>query len=108
MPPKILVCLTCPAMTACVTPASFSRLMQVPSWPSEIQWIGGAVARGGVVQLGERLFLGGDDRDVVPLRARRVEHEERKPAVAGDQAQRMRRIPSGDELLGAPASAAAG
>ena len=37
MPPKILVCLTCPAMTACVTPASFSRRMHVPSWPSEIQ-----------------------------------------------------------------------
>ena len=41
MPPaKIFVCLTCPAITACVTPASFSTLMHVPSWPSEIQWIG--------------------------------------------------------------------
>ena len=34
-----LVCLTCPAITAWVTPASFSRLMQVPSWPSETQWM---------------------------------------------------------------------
>jgi len=28
---------TCPAMTACDTPAFFSRLIQVPSWPSETQ-----------------------------------------------------------------------
>jgi hypothetical protein len=39
MPPKIFTCLTWPAITARVTPASLSRLMQVPSWPIEIQWM---------------------------------------------------------------------
>jgi hypothetical protein len=36
-PAKIFVCFTCPAITAWVTPALFSTLMQVPSCPSEIQ-----------------------------------------------------------------------
>ena len=34
---KSLTCLTCPAMTASVTPAAFSVLMHVPSWPSGTQ-----------------------------------------------------------------------
>ena len=38
MPEKILTCLTCPAITAWVTPAAFRILMHVPSWPSETQW----------------------------------------------------------------------
>ena len=48
MSEKSLVCLTWPAMTAWVTPARFSRSMQVPSWPSDIQWTaaGGRAARG--------------------------------------------------------------
>ena len=37
MPAKIFVCFTWPAITAWVTPACFSSLMHVPSWPSEIQ-----------------------------------------------------------------------
>src|SRR5688572_32040047 len=40
MPPKILVCLTCPAITACDAPADFSSRTQAPSWPMEIQWKG--------------------------------------------------------------------
>ena len=32
-----LTCLTCPAITAWVTPAAFSRLMHLPSCPSETQ-----------------------------------------------------------------------
>src|SRR5712692_6688272 len=31
-------CFTCPAITASVTPASFSRVMHFPSWPSDTQW----------------------------------------------------------------------
>ena len=42
MSAKSFVCFTWPAITAWVTPASFSRLMHLPSWPSEIQWSGAA------------------------------------------------------------------
>ena len=37
-------------------------------------------------QLGERLFLRGDDGDVVAGRPRGLEDEEREPAVTGDEA----------------------
>ena len=37
-----------------------------------------------VGELRKRLFLDRDDRHVVPEPARRVEHEKRKLAVAGD------------------------
>jgi hypothetical protein len=88
MPPlKILLCFTWPASTACVTPASCSSRMQVPSCPSEIQWDGGAVARRGAVQFGKRLFLGRHDGHVVPLRARGGEHEKGECPVAGDEPQ---------------------
>ena len=90
MPPaKILVCLTCPAITAWVTPASFSSADAGAELAERDPVDGGAVARGRVVQLGKRLFLRRDDRDVVPLRARGVEHEEREPAVAGDEPERI-------------------
>src|SRR6185436_2211226 len=36
---------TWPAITACVTPASFKRLINLPSCPSEIQWNAAAGAR---------------------------------------------------------------
>ena len=36
-------------------------------------------------EFGERLFLEGDDGDLVARRARRLEDEEGKPAVAGNQ-----------------------
>ena len=45
---------------------------------------GRARLRGGVVEVGERFFLGGDDGDVVPHRAGGVEHQKRKrplPAI---------------------------
>ncbi len=38
-----------------------------------------------LVEILEGLFLGGDDGDLVPLGASRLEDEERKPAVAGDE-----------------------
>ena len=44
-------------------------------------------AGGRLVQFGEGLFLGGDDRDVVPLGPGGIEHEEGKAAVTGDQAK---------------------
>ena len=88
MPPlKILVCFTWPAMTACVTPASCSSADAGAELSERDPVNRGPVPRGGAVQFGKRLFLGGDDRDVVPLRTRRVEDEERKGAVAGDQAR---------------------
>ena len=81
-----LVCFTCPAITACVTPASFSRLMHLPSWPSETQCRSAAGgARGDLGQVGKGFFLDGDDGHVVAGSARGVEHEERKSAVARDQ-----------------------
>ena len=42
---------------------------------------------GRLVQFGEGLFLGGDDRDVVPLGPGGLEDEERETAVTGDQAK---------------------
>ena len=38
MPEKILACLTCPAITACGTPAAFRILIHLPEWPSDTQW----------------------------------------------------------------------
>ena len=88
MSEKSFVCLTCPAITACVTPAFFSTLMQVPSCPSDTQVQAAAGGRAAAIgQIGKRLFLDGDDRDVVAGRARRIEDEKGKPAVAGDQAE---------------------
>ena len=67
MSAKSLVCLTCPAITAWVTPASFRRLMHLPSWPSDTQCRSAAGGRAGSVgQVGKRLFLDGDDRDLWP------------------------------------------
>ena len=40
-----------------------------------------------VVQIGKGLFLERDDRHVVPGAAGGVEHQEREPAVAGDQTE---------------------
>ena len=48
--------------------------------------------RGGLFELLRRFFLDGDDGDVVAHRARGVEHQERKPPVAGDQPSSMRAI----------------
>src|SRR5262249_57761885 len=46
-----------------------------------------AVPFGGVGELGECLFLRGNDRDVVALRPRGFQHEEREAAVSCDQPQ---------------------
>ena len=85
MPPKIFVCLTCPAMTARVAPASRSRRMHVPKLTERDPVDRGAVPLGGVIELGERLFLHRDDGDVVAQCPRGIEDEKRKPAVAGNQ-----------------------
>ena len=42
-------------------------------------------SRAVLLDLGEGLFLDGRDHDLHALRARRVQHEERKLAVAGDE-----------------------
>ena len=55
--------------------------------------------RGGVRELGEGLLLDGDDGDVVPSRARRIEDEKGKPAVAGDQAEPHARLLVGEDFL---------
>ena len=68
--------------------------------------------RGRVVQLGERFFLDRDDGDVVALRARGVEDEERKPAVAGDETELIAvmayLVRSTSRFLGPPRSRGAG
>ena len=51
----------------------------------------GAVAAGRVFELAKRLFLDGDDRHLVPHRTRRVEHEKRESAVAGDESDARHR-----------------
>ena len=83
-----LVCLTCPAITACVTPAAFSRLMHLPEL-SERDPVQRRRRRPGrqVGEIGKRFFLDGDDGDVVARAARGVEDEKGKTAVAGDQTQ---------------------
>ncbi len=84
--PKILVCLTCPAITACVTPACCSTSRQWPRWP-ERHAVHGHRRRAerGRLEFGIRFLFDGDDRDVVAEAAGRVEHEEREPPVAGNQ-----------------------
>ena len=42
--------------------------------------------RGRIVQIRKGFFLDRDDGDVVAHRPRRIEHEERKSPVAGDEA----------------------
>src|SRR5258705_10129459 len=53
-----------------------------------------AVTPGRVAQLWKRFFLCGDDRDLVPLGTRGVEHEKRKPAVARDEPELHSSAPS--------------
>jgi hypothetical protein len=45
------------------------------------------VPRRGVDKLGKSLFLDGDHRHVMPLRGRRLEDQEGKLAVAGDETE---------------------
>ena len=111
---KSLVCLTCPAITAWVTPASFSRLMHVPELAERdpVQRRRRR-PRGRVGQVGKGFFLERDDGDVVARRARRVEDEERKPAVAGDQTEphgacAVHAIRPRDHFFGPPRRRAAG
>ena len=101
---KIFVCLTWPAMTACDTPAFFSRLMQVPSWPERdpVNLAAGPLRRVG--QFGEGLFLRRDDGHVVAGRARGLEDEEREPAVTGDESEAHLLV--GQHFFGAPRRAA--
>ena len=83
-----LVCLTCPAITACVTPAAFSRLMHVPELSERHPVHGrGRRPRGSLRQFGKGFFLERDDGDVVARAAGRVEHQEREPAVPRDETQ---------------------
>jgi hypothetical protein len=46
-----------------------------------------AVAGRRLCQLAEGFFTGGDDGDLVAFGARGIEHEKRKPAVAGNEAE---------------------
>ena len=81
-----LVCLTWPAITAWVTPASLNSLINVPSCPSEIQWKAAAGGRAAAsASSGNVSSLSRDDGDVVAGAAGGVQHQERKAAVPGDQ-----------------------
>ena len=84
---KILTCLTCPAITARRDPGGLqhldARAELAERHPVQVR---SRLARGGVGQIGEGLFLHRDDGDLIPLRAGRVEDEKREPAVAGDDA----------------------
>ena len=85
MPEKIFTCLTCPAMTARVTPAPLRILMHLPRWPSDTQWKVGAGVPGCRLEVGKCLFLDPDDGDIVAEAAGALQDQERKPAVAGNQ-----------------------
>ena len=65
MPEKILTCLTCPAITAADTPARFQNLDALAELPERdpVEVRAGVARRR--LELGERLFLDGDDGDVV-------------------------------------------
>ena len=92
-PPNSLTCLTWPAMTACDDAAAFSVLMHLPSWPSSIQVnVVPPSSRASVSSVGKRLALDRHDDDVVAELAGGAQHEKRKRAVAGDQANRPRLV----------------
>ena len=62
--------------------------MQVPSWPSDTQCSAAFGSRAAAsAEFRKRLFLDRDDRHLVALGAGGIEHEKRKPAVAGDQTE---------------------
>ena len=100
MPEKILTCLTCPAITACATPAAFRILMHLPRWPSETQCRSAPASRAAGLQLGKGFLLDGDDGDVVAETAGALQREEGKPAVAGDEAYAGHRFGSLSNGLG--------
>ena len=60
--------------------------MHLPSWPSETQCRSAPSLARRVLEVGERLFLDRDDRDVVAEIAGALEGEKGKLAVAGDDA----------------------
>ena len=71
----------------------FSRLMHLPSWPSDTQCKSAAGGRAAAsARSGNASSLMAMTVTSWPARARRVEDEKGKPAVAGDQAQAHRVI----------------
>ena len=66
--------------------------MHLPRCPIEIQWMSAPWRAGGLVQLGKGFLLSGDDRDVMALRSRGLQHQKGKASVAGDEAQLHCRI----------------
>ena len=85
MSEKILACFTWPAITAC----GHTGLLQDPDARAELSERDpvdvALLSGGGLVQFGEGFFLGGDNRDVVPLCPSGLEDEERKSPVTRDQ-----------------------
>ena len=86
MPEKILTCLTWPAITAC---GDAGRLQDLDALAQLAErdpvQVGAGLARR-LLEIGERLLLDRDDGDVVAEAAGALQHEEGKPAVAGDEA----------------------
>ena len=105
MAEKICLCLTCPAITARVTPAALKVSMSFDSSPSESQCTEAAPRD---FDLREGLFFDGGDDDVISLRPRRVQHEEGKLAIAGDKPEtRHCKNHVGTAALGCPAARSA-
>ena len=100
-------------MTARVTPALLSVAMHLPSCAelNPVERRAAELARQRL-ELGKRLALDRDDGDVVAELARGAQHEKRKRAVAGDQADRhraaSRRYSTSTQIVDALATAAAG
>ncbi len=85
MPEKILTCLTCPAITARVTPAPFRILMHLPRCPSETQWRSAPASRAAASSSGKASSLTATTVTSWPRLRAPCKHEKRKPAVAGDE-----------------------
>ena len=69
--------------------------MHLPSWPSDTQWKSAPASRAAGFEIRERLLLDRHDRDVVTQAAGPLQHEKRKPAIAGDEADPGHAVRSG-------------
>ena len=83
---KMRLCLTCPAMMARETPSLLEGLDELRQLAQRKPM---HRRRAALLDLGRGLFFDRGDHDLHSLRARRIEHQEREFAVAGDQADTL-------------------
>ena len=81
MAEKICLCLTCPAITARVTPSALKVSMSLESSPRESQCTEAAP----LDSISGEVSSESQPRQLIPLSSRGVQHEKRERAVAGDK-----------------------